>query len=69
MSGPKFTPGQEQAIQRVQHYVDMRLKQPLSQIGNSIHAIHTSTEWEAELLLSDLILVCAALARARGETP
>jgi hypothetical protein len=42
------------AIGRIRHYVAMRDEQPLSQTTDTIHAIHTGTRWEAELLLSDL---------------
>lgn len=53
-----------EAIARVERYVLMRREKPLRLTNNSIHAVHTGTEWEAELRLSDLEIV---LALIRGE--
>lgn len=44
------------------HYVKMRQAAPLSGIGDSVHQIHTSTEFEAELRFSDLEAVADALS-------
>jgi hypothetical protein len=42
---------------RVMHYLAMRKAVPMTQMGDPIHAIHTGSEYEAELLLSDLQLL------------
>lgn len=44
----------ELALRRVQHYVAMRRAKPFLGLGDSIHCIHTGTEWEAELTFSDM---------------
>lgn len=53
-----------EAVARVEQYVRMRREKPLRLTNDSIHAVHTGTEWEAELRLSDLEIV---LALVRGE--
>lgn len=41
-------------IERVRRYLAMRDEKPLRQMDDVINAIHTGTDWEAELRLSDL---------------
>jgi hypothetical protein len=55
----------EPPLARVAHYVAMRDAAPLRQVGDSVHGIHTGTQWEAELRLSDLRVVVAEIARLR----
>ena len=50
-----------EAAKPIIHYVDMRQKKPLRSMGDFIHCIHTNTEWEAELRLSDLEFLRASL--------
>jgi hypothetical protein len=50
----------------IRHYVEMRQRMPLRGIGDSIHHIHASTEYEAELTLSDLILALEDTAALEG---
>jgi hypothetical protein len=42
------------SIDAVRHYLRMRERQPLKGLDDTIHAIHTGTEYAAELRLSDL---------------
>jgi hypothetical protein len=44
----------ERKTEAVRHYLRMREQQPLQGLGDTIHAIHTGTEYAAELRLSDL---------------
>ena len=41
-------------LQRLRRYVEMRRNHPLRGLGESIHQIHSGTEWEAEVRLADL---------------
>lgn len=47
-------------MEAVRRYVEMRRKMPLSGLGDSVHHIHASTEFEAELRLSDLEAIIAS---------
>jgi hypothetical protein len=49
------------ALDRVRRYVEMRDQKPFSGLSDLIHGIHTGTEWEAELMLSDLRVIVEAL--------
>lgn len=42
------------AIERIRDYVQIREEYQLRGLGDVIHGIHTGTEWEAEVRLSDL---------------
>ena len=53
------------AVGRVRRYVEMRAAKPLRGVGECIHRVHTGTEWEAELLLSDLRALLAERDEAR----
>lgn len=46
-----------EAIARIKHYLAMRDAQPMRQSGDIVHGIHSGTQWEADLLLSDIRLV------------
>ena len=46
-------------LERLRRYVAMRDARPMTGIGDTIHAIHTGSEWEAELSLDDLRAVLA----------
>lgn len=50
-----------EAMARLRRYIDMRQKQPLRGMDDRLHCIHTGTPWEAELRLSDLTLLAAAV--------
>ena len=50
-----------QAIVRIRHYLAMRGAKPIRHASDIIHGIHTGTQWEAEILLSDLRLVTEAV--------
>jgi hypothetical protein len=54
------------AIERVARYVAMRDAKPLRHADDIIHAIHTGSEWEAELTLSDLREITAPDKTATG---
>jgi hypothetical protein len=54
-----------EAVGRVRRYVEMRAAKPLRGVGECIHGVHTGTEWEAELLLSDLRALLAERDRLR----
>lgn len=41
----------EEALGPFAHYAQMRARQPLKGSGNSVHAIHLGTEFEAEITL------------------
>lgn len=56
----------ERALARVAQYVEMRDAKPLRQVDDQIHGIHTGTEWEAVLFLSDVRQLLSAL-RTVGE--
>ena len=43
-----------EALSRIKRYVQMLHDKPLSQMGDVVHGVHTGTEWEAELRISDL---------------
>ena len=43
-----------ESLSRIKRYVQMLHDKPLSQRGDVLHGIHTGTEWEAELRISDL---------------
>lgn len=49
------------AADRIRHYVTMRDEKPFRQLDDVIHAIHTGSQWEAELLLSDIRAVLEIL--------
>lgn len=53
------------ALARIRHYLAMRDAQPIRASADIIHGIHSGTQWEADLLLSDLRLVAGAFP----ETP
>lgn len=55
------------ALRRIQHYVAMRRAKPFLGLGDNVHNIHTGTEWEAELLFSDLCAVADAGAALATE--
>lgn len=45
----------ETPLKNLQRYVDMRRAKPLGNVDDErIHGIHVGTEWEAELLMSDI---------------
>lgn len=52
------------AVARIKHYLAMRDAQPIRQSADIIHGIHSGTEWEADLLLSDLRTVVAVFGDA-----
>lgn len=56
----------DNALSRLQRYIAMRASKPLRQSDDVIHGIYTGTEWEADLLLSDLQAAVAELADARA---
>ena len=49
------------AIAAIRRYVEMRQAQPLKGLGDSVHSIHSGTEYEAELRFSDLEAVVATI--------
>lgn len=55
------------ACDRIAHYIAMRDAMPLRQARDCIHGIHTGTQWEAELCLSDLRALPAEVAALRAE--
>ena len=63
------------ALERIRRYVAMRAEMPLRNMDDSIHGVHTGTQWEAELRLSDVAALldtnAALLAALRdvAETP
>lgn len=48
---------------RLANYIVMRRAQPLKGLDDSIHCIHTGTDFAAELNFSDLVPIIDALAR------
>ena len=56
-----------EACQRLLRYVEMRTAKPMNQLGDVVHGIHTGTEWEAELRLSDMRQVCSLLHGTEGQ--
>ncbi len=48
-------------MEALRHYVEMRRKAPLKGIGDSVHHIHASTQFEAELRFSDLEAIVASV--------
>lgn len=53
----------QNAAERIALYVARRERKPLNGLGDSIHSIHVGTEWEAELLWSDLKAIVPALKK------
>ncbi len=51
------------ALQPFAVYAEKRAAKPIKNLGDSVHAIHTGTEWEAEITLSDCEAARAILAR------
>ena len=43
-----------ESVTRLRRYVEMTHAKPLRHSTDRIHGIHTGTQWEAELRLSDL---------------
>lgn len=43
------------ALRPFAEYAERRLAKPIPNLGDSVHAIHTGTEWEAEIRFSDCI--------------
>lgn len=60
---------QPKGVEAVAHYVAMRTAAPMNTLGDSVHAIHLATEYEAELRFSDLVLALNSHAslKARAE--
>lgn len=56
-----------EAVERLARYVAMREAKPLANLGDYVHRIHSGTEWEAELLFSDLLALSTALAAAQTD--
>ena len=50
----------QNAIERVRDYVSIRDEYPMRELGDVVHAVHLTTDWEAEIRLSDLRLILAA---------
>ena len=46
----------------IAHYLELRRQKPMDQLGDTIHAVNIGSQWEAELLLSDMINFADALA-------
>jgi hypothetical protein len=44
------------ALERIQQYLKMRTEKPINGLDDVIHGVHTGTEWEGTLSLSDLLL-------------
>ena len=42
------------AVERIGKYLKSREVHPMKQLGDGIHVVQVGSEWEAELLLSDL---------------
>lgn len=55
----------QEAVEPFKRYAEMRTKQPLKGLGDSVHLIHGSTEFEAELKFSDILRLVAALEQAK----
>jgi hypothetical protein len=55
------------ACDRIAHYIAMRDAMPLQEAHDCIHGIHTGTQWEAELCLSDLRTTVAEVAALKRE--
>jgi hypothetical protein len=53
------------ALEPFARYAEMREAKPLRGLDDVIHAIHTGSEWEAELRLSHCIKARAALSGER----
>ena len=53
-------------LERLRHYLAMREARPLSGLSGMVHGIHSGTEWEAELHLSDIVAVCAYAGELRS---
>jgi hypothetical protein len=52
-----------EAANRVQHFLDMLEAKPIK-LADEFYSIHVGTEWEAEMRLSDLRKITAALHAA-----
>lgn len=52
------------ALARIKRYLAMRDAKPVRASTDTIHGIHCGTQWEADLLLSDLRVVVAAFPDA-----
>lgn len=50
------------ALEPFARYAEMRAAKPFVGLGEEIHAIHTGTEWEAEITVSHVNAARAALA-------
>ena len=46
---------QPKGVEALAQYVAMRNRQPLKGLDDTVHAIHTGTEFAAELRFSDLV--------------
>ena len=46
----------------IAHYLEMRRQKPMDQLGDTIHAVNIGSQWEAELMLSDMFNFADALA-------
>jgi len=53
----------ERATTAINRYIAMRTAQPLKGLDDTIHAIHTGTEYEAELTFSDIVTMSAKIER------
>lgn len=57
----------KEALAQIEQYVERRKAMPLRNIGDSVHAIHSGTEYEAEVTFSALCLAQEEIARLRTE--
>lgn len=56
-----------EAVERVTRYVAMRDAKPLRNQDDTIHGIHTGTEWAGEINLSDVRHLLSELSRLQAE--
>lgn len=56
-----------ESLSRITRYAQMLLYKPISQMGDVVHGIHTGTEWEAELRISDLREILSLIEGLRKE--
>lgn len=53
------------ALANIEHYLHMRTSKPLLGIGDEIHRIHTGTDFEAAVTVSDLEDLVLTLKKAQ----